>query len=58
MAYQVVGYTVADSNGGVSIASPVAFIVKKYSVYFGDRQSSTSTSVQSIVVNDASSGNI
>jgi hypothetical protein len=28
MAYQVVGYTVADSNGGVSIASPVAFIVK------------------------------
>lgn len=52
------GYTIADANGCISIVSPVIFTVKKYSVYFGDRQSSTPTSVQSIVVNDASSGNI
>lgn len=58
MAFQVVGYTVADANGGISIIFPVAFTVKKYSMYSGYRQSSTPTCVQSIVVNDASSGNI
>ncbi|HHA2085019.1 TPA: hypothetical protein ACOEEB_003805 [Enterobacter asburiae] len=51
------GTSVADANGDVSIIFPVAFSVKPDSVYFGYRQSSVPTAVQSIVINDASSDN-
>ncbi|HHA2084912.1 TPA: RNA polymerase beta [Enterobacter asburiae] len=51
------GTAVADANGDVSIVFPVAFSVKPDSVYFGYRQSSVPTAVQSIVINDASSDN-
>lgn len=51
------GTSVADANGDVSIIFPVAFSVKPDSVYFGYRQSSVPTAVQSIIINDASSDN-
>ncbi|WP_233468305.1 gp53-like domain-containing protein [Enterobacter asburiae] len=51
------GTAVADANGDVSIIFPVAFAVKPDSVYFGYRQSSVPTAVQSIIINDAASDN-
>lgn len=51
------GTSVADANGDVSIIFPVAFAVKPDSVYFGYRQASVPTAVQSIIINDAVSDN-
>ncbi|HFL4767440.1 TPA: hypothetical protein ACG33R_003158 [Escherichia coli] len=51
------GTSVADANGDVRIIFPVAFSVKPDSVYFGYRQLSAPTAVQSIIINDASSDN-
>lgn len=51
------GTAVADTNGDVSITFPIAFSTKPDAVYFGCRQSSVPTAVQSIIINDAISDN-
>ncbi|WP_140918462.1 gp53-like domain-containing protein [Limnobaculum xujianqingii] len=52
------GTSVANASGDVTINYPVAFSVKPDAVYFGYKQSSVPTAIQSIIVNDAASSNI
>ncbi|MBK5073214.1 hypothetical protein I2492_09320 [Budviciaceae bacterium CWB-B4] len=52
------GTSVANASGDVTINYPVAFSVKPDAVYFGYKQSSVPTAMQSIIINDAASSNV
>ncbi|WP_140918647.1 gp53-like domain-containing protein [Limnobaculum xujianqingii] len=52
------GTSVANASGDVTINYPIAFSVKPDAVYFGYKQSSVPTAIQSIIINDAASSNV
>jgi len=51
------GTLLANASGDVIINFPIAFAVKPDAMYFGCRQNSSPTALQSIIINDAASDN-